>query len=404
MFNTLELQVKVISTFEIENSDIKLNLDSIGDNNIQLSTQYLQILSSNLKNDFNGYYAIAIYRDEVIAWTYFFIDKKFSFQGILFGIYERLYRMFPIKLNTAFISAPIAEYNIFRVKNEYLEYEDFLVGELIEAVVGFVRQKKVSMIIVRDQIKQYTSKYIKNNFTHFHFMPGTIINLQCNHECDSRCNITCEHGCDCFNTYLSGLKKKWRGNIRNKINRQNKDLVVEVIPASQLSEKQNERCYSLYLQTIEKQHLKHEYLSETYFSACAQNLDDRCKMLIAHINENIIGFAQLLENSDSVINVRMGMDYSCAKEFQLYYHLLYENIRYSLRKKKKYLYTSQTCYRPKLEVGAQLLPLHTYIRLCNPILNKIIGKIIIKNCSCYSELIESDNPTKVLEQYKLSSY
>ena len=403
MLEISELSIKILSVAEFENSN--LLLDDIVDGNIQHGTSYLQMLSSNLNNDFMGYYAIAVNHDKVIAWTFFFIDKHFSFHGVLFGFFEKLYNVFPIRFSTAFVSSPIAEYNTFHINSEYASFENIIVDRIINDILKFSKEEKLGLIILKDHIKPYNSDFIENKFKHFHFMPGTIVNFECNCGCDHCREDKCENGCSCFDTYLAGLKKKWRSNIRNKMNHRDSGLIIEIVPASSLSESQNARCYELYRQTIEKQRLKHEYISETYLGACADTLCETCKMLIAkNKNDNIIGFAQLLEDTESVINVRMGMDYTCAKEYQLYYHLLYENIKYCLRRKKKRLYTSQTCYRPKLEVGAQLLPLHSYIRFFNPLLQKIFGKIFVDNCQCYSELLATDNPTEVLAKYNLSTY
>jgi hypothetical protein len=397
-------EIKILSTDEFELFELSSVMNSLVNDNIQLKTDYLQVLSNNLDNEFAGYYSLAILQDEIVAWTYFFIDEHFYFHGVLFGNFEKLYNRFPLNFRTVFISSPITEYNAFHIKKEYKQYEDSLVDILIKEIVKFSKEKRCKLMLIKDHIKYYNSNYVSSNFTHMHFMPGTQIHLECNCGCNHNCDIICETGCSCFDNYLKKLKKKWRANIRNKLNKRDALLSIEVVVASNLSEVDNMRCYELYLQTIKKQRLKHEYISSNYLGACAKTLGGNCKMLIAKVNGNIIGFAQLLEDEDNVINVRMGMDYSCAHDYQLYYHLLYENIIYCVRKKKKHLNLSQTCYRPKLEVGAQLLPLHTFIRFYNPVLQKIFGKIVVNNCKCYSELIQAEDPSAILSKYNLSSY
>jgi len=264
---------------------------------------------------------------------------------------------------------------------------------IVKTKLEFFKKEKVKLVVVKDHITQYPSEYLHKKFTHMHFMPGTFLDFEC-----------VQHGCTCFDDYLMSLKKKWRSNIRNKMNRRKEDLSIEIITSSQLTAEECVRCHELYFQTRGKQRLKHECLTPDYFCACGDELGDSCKMVIAKVGNTIIGFAQLLENEDDVINVRMGMDYIYNKEYNLYHHLLYENIMYCLSKKKKRLYTSQTCYRPKLEVGAKLMPLHTYIYFENPLLHKIFGKIFADSCKCYSELIETDRPSEILAKYNLCPY
>ena len=85
-------------------------------------------------------------------------------------------------------------------------------------------------------------------------------------------------------------------------------------------------------------------------------------------------------------------------------YIIYENIAYCICKKKKRLFTSQTCYGPKLEMGAKILPLHTYIHFTNPIAHKLFGRILINNLKCYSELVSTDKPSEVLAKYDLCFY
>ena len=385
------LQIKVIGCEErLDNTELDALVSAV---NIQHKTRYLQTLARNLENDFSGYFVVATNLGEVVGWTFIFIDGRFSFEGLLSGMAAKIYKRFPFTFKTAFISSPVAEYNMIHIKEKYRSRESLVVDKMMDDLLKFLKSERVELVVVKDHIIQYTSEYLRKKFTHLHFMPGTFVDLESIHG-----------GCTCFDDYLLNLKKSWRANIRNKINRRKSDLTLEVIDAASLSAQQCQRCHELYFQTREKQNLKHECLSPSYFCECGKELGQRCKMLIAKRGEAIIGFAQLLENEDSVINVRMGMDYNYSREYNLYFHLLYENISYCIRTKKKRLYTSQTCYRPKLEVGAKLLPLHTYICFTNPILQQIFGKIIASNCRCYSELIQAENPAEILSKYNLSSY
>jgi hypothetical protein len=376
--------------------------------NIQHTTRYLQALSRTLDNSFKGYFVAASIpsqdAEEIVAWTYFFLDSRLAFHGVFSGLLGKLYSLFPVKFNTAFISSPVAEYNIIHIKSAIKAHENIIIDKIMGGVLDFAKTHKVRLIIARDHLNKYTSEYFHEKFIHVHFLPGTYVDLESIHVCGKSCENQCDCGCSGFDDYLMSLKKKWRANIRNKINRRKEDLTVEIIEAANLSPEECARCHQLYFHTRGKARMKHECLSTDYFCETGKEFGDLCKMMIAKSGDEIIGFAQLLENGDDIINVRMGMDYKRNKEYNLYYHLLYENIIYCIRKKKKRLYTSQTCYRPKLEMGAKLLPLHTYLYFVNPVLQKIFGKLIVTNCRCYSELVATDDPAEVLAKYKLGTY
>jgi len=372
--------------------------------NVQHRTTYLRILSKHLDNKFKGYFVVATHCGEAVAWTYMFMDSRFAFNGIFHGTLGTLYKLFPVKFNTAFISSPVAEYNVIHINDKYKHQESAIIDAVLNELLKVLKKQRVSLIIMRDHIAPYSSQVLDKEFKHLHFMPGSYVDFEGLHECSSLCKDSCNNGCTCFDDYLMRLKKKHRANIRNKMNRRREDLKIDIVAASSLSSAQKARCHELYVQTRDRQKLKHECLSPGYFHECASELGDCCKMMIASVNGNIIAFAQLLENEDDIVNVRMGMDYKFNKEYNLYYHLLYENIIYCLTLKKKRLYTSQTCYRPKLEVGAKLMPLHTYYRFTNSILQKSLGKIISSGCKCYSELTETDKPSEVLARHGICPY
>ena len=385
------ITVKFINCTEDLNLPI---LDALVDTaNIQHKTKYLQVLTQNLDNHFKGYFIVAMDGEETIGWTYAFIDQHFSFRGLLSGMAGKISNALPVKIKAAFVSSPVAEYNLFHIKNRYKDHEGAIIEKMMADALVFFKKQGVKMVAVKDHLYNYPSVFLHKKFIHLHFMPGTVFDFEC-----------IAHGCTCFDDYLMSLKKKWRANIRNKINRRRDDLTIDIVNAQSLSEEDCAWCHQLYFQTRSKQRLKHECLSTDYFCACGKALGDSSKMMIARAGGNIIGFAQLLENADDVINVRMGMDYRYNTAYNLYSHLLYANITYCIENKKKRLYTSQTCYRPKLEAGAKLLPLHTYIHFDNPVLQKILGTMLARHCTCYSELIAAKNPTEVLAKYNICPY
>ena len=397
-----DLQIELIDCDnKVESGELDELVSSV---NIQHKTKYLQALTRNLDNNFKGYYVLAKLRGEVVAWTYVFIDAEFALHGVLTGFLEKIYNIFPVKFRAAFISSPVAEYNMIHIKDRFKHLEKHIAEKIMTGLQKFLKKEKIELVIIKDHINKYTSDFFHKKFIHVHFMPGSFIDLEDACVCKHVCVTKCECGCSCFDSYLVGLKKKRKANIRYKMKRRKEELVIEIVDAGSLTKEECGRCHELYTQTRNKQRLKHENLAPGYFYDCARELGDACKIMLAKVEDKIIGFAQLLENAEDVINVRMGMDYEYNKEYNLYYHLLYENIIYSLRKKKKRLYTSQSSYRPKLEMGAKLFPLHTYFCFSNPFLQKIFGKLIASNCQCYTDLITAENPSEVAKKHKLCPY
>lgn len=356
--------------------------------NIQFSKEYLHILENNLSNKFSYYYVQVFYSNQVIATTFFFIDNAFTLHGLVEGFFEKVYNRLPVKFKVLFLSSPVTEYSAIHIHESYMEFENMIINTVLRELEAFARKSKITAVVIKDHIKKYTLEHLDDKYTHVHFMPSTFIELDY----------------DSFDSYLMALKKKWRANIRNKINNRNPELIVDVLPSEHLSSEDNLRCHDLYIQTMSIQKINREVLSKTYFEECANKLGDKCKMIIAKYNDKIIGFLQLIINKDNIVSVRMGMDYTYVRDFNLYYHLIYENIKHCIDGGKKILYIGQTCYRAKLEAGANLLPLHTHFRFMNPLLHKALRNTLKEGFKCYSELLFAENPSDILQKYNLSTY
>ena len=155
------LTVKIIDAGEgLENADLDALVTTA---NIQHKTKYLQALTKTLDNNFKGYFVVAASQDEVVAWTYIFIDSRFAFHGVFSGVMEKLYNIFPVTFSTAFISSPVAEYNIIHVKDSCKIYENSIIDKMMDGLLKFSKGEKVKLIIAKDLINRYTSQYFHEN-------------------------------------------------------------------------------------------------------------------------------------------------------------------------------------------------------------------------------------------------
>lgn len=351
---------------------------------LQMQYDYLDVVSGNLINQLEYYYLQVQSGEKIIAVCLMFIDYKFDFGNSLIGIYGKIREKFNITVKTLHVYNPLTEYNTFCIDEEYKSCQSEILSIVNKEVEKFAKKKKLKFILWRDyreklECKRFDKKYIK-----FYYMPGTIMHLNC----------------DCFDDYMHELSKKQRHNIKNKIKKRNAELDISIVDADTLTEDENKRCHELYMNTLANNNMKYEILAESYLKKCGEKLGKECKMMIARYNGQIVGFAQLLENEDVCINVRMGMDYSVSKELELYYHLLYSNINYSITNLKKHLYLSQTCYRAKLEVGVKIVPLYSYALFRNPVVHFFARKVFRKNFKKFEELSNAENPKDVLKKYE----
>lgn len=84
--------------------------------------------------------------------------------------------------------------------------------------------------------------------------------------------------------------------------------------------------------------------------------------------------------------------------------MLYANIQYAIDTKKESLLLSQTCYRPKLELGAEIVPLSAYIKFNNVFTHRLYSLLLKMFFRKYEMLSNHEKPLKLLKEIYPSYY
>ncbi len=374
------MEIKVINTLK----DIsKSEWDSIIDkNNVQMSYGYLKTIEESSIGDYKYFYIVIYNLDEVIATLPIFLTNSFCLDTPLVGKLkeksEIIRKYFPCFLHqrVLFCGCGIAEYNDINVKEGIDKSE--VTRLILQEVNDISRKEKVKFTIYKDflRVSNETHKQlIIDDYFEVYSLPTTCLEISW----------------ESFDEYLVCLKKKYRHNIKNKINASCKCGNIEYEVVEDFSHL-TEELHRLYENTYKKAHVKFEKLDKNFIANLNNNMGSSTSVILAKLEGRIVGFMLLVNSEESCINVRMGLDYECAYDFQLYYMLLYQNIIYAISNKKKKLYLSQTTYRPKLEIGAELVALKGYVKHRNPLLNKIFKFLFSKLFKKYEILAKSDNP------------
>lgn len=379
------MEVRILET--IKNIE-KNKWDSIVDNdNVQVSYDYLKAIEESSISDYSYYYILVYENNELIASMPAFITNDFCLDTPLLGFIkkkcEAIRKIAPkfMKKRVLFCGCCIAEYNTFNFKQDIQKNQ--VIDLMLSEIDKLSKIKKANFVIFKDFVSvdsDVQDILRKNKFFDVYSLPSTFV----------------EVNCSSFETYMKNLKKKYRQNMRNKINQSCKCGLVEYEVLDSY-EDIAEELFSLYKNTYDKAPVKFERLEKDFFINIGRHMEGKTDVIIARKDSKIIGFMLLVNSEDSCVNVRMGMDYNYAHEHHLYYMLLYKNIDYAIERNMKKLYLSQTTYRPKLELGAQLVSLVGFVRHRNYILNnlfKFLFNILFKK---YRILAKSENPHERLK-------
>jgi predicted N-acyltransferase len=281
-----------------------------------------------------------------------------------------------------FCGSPVSEYNVLLLNPDYNKKE--VLKLILSKFEEYAKREKVGYTAFKDYKnidKDLFKVILKYKYNKVYSMPGTFIISNSNS----------------FEEYLLTLKKKYRLNIKNKINKSKKienlkteliddyfDIINKILP--------------LYESTYNYATGKFEKLNKNFFYNINKYLKNNSKLIITKYKDKIIGFALLLFTKNICINMRMGLDYKYAFKFHTYFLILYKNLEFIFNNKIATLYLSQSTYRPKLEIGADIQVLDAFVKHKNLIYNVLMGVSCFLLYIKYRILSKSKEPHKTLKK------
>lgn len=116
---------------------------------------------------------------------------------------------------------------------------------------------------------------------------------------------------------------------------------------------------------------RREILPPAFFARLADELGDEAEVLLLERHGNCLAFALLLGEGESMIWLYCGLDYRVNGECDLYFNLLYEIILHGIRRGFRRIDLGITTLDAKKRAGAEIRPLHMYMRHRNPLLRPL---------------------------------
>ena len=210
------------------------------------------------------------------------------------------------------------------------------------------RKLKTMLIVFKDFPKVYRNELdaLKSSgFTRVPSMPATRLDLDFAE----------------FEGYLAKrLSHSMRKNLRRKFKRSENgsciewEVVTNIVPFL-------DEIYPLYLQTLARSQFRFEELSKTYFCELARRMPDRARFFIWRQNGRIIAFASVLVHDGILRDNYIGLDYSVALDYHLYFVTWRDTIVWALKNGIHTYHSAPLNYDPKYHFRMDLEPLDLYV-------------------------------------------
>lgn len=128
--------------------------------------------------------------------------------------------------------------------------------------------------------------------------------------------------------------------------------------------------HKLYKNTYDRAEVKFECLSPEYFAETSS----LSLYLLAFLDDELVGFAQLICKGHRAILKYVGMNYAVNRQYAIYFALFLRAMDACLKRGIKELEYGETAYGFKKEIGCELVESWIYYRHRNPILNAVLSR------------------------------
>jgi hypothetical protein len=128
------------------------------------------------------------------------------------------------------------------------------------------------------------------------------------------------------------------------------------------------KIVELYHQTRSKASLKLLNHGVDYFLRTS----DASTYLLYFLDKELVGFHQLVSVEKTLYSQYVGMNYSIAKEYRLYFNMLIDCIDFGIEHAFDEIDFGITSYRYKLHLGCELQSTWNYFQLTNPLLKRYL--------------------------------
>ena len=328
--------------------------------------RYYELVHESLKDQFAHYYLLLKDAGGVTRAIQPFLivtqDLATGTPAVIRNLLARIRRHFPgfLKLRMLMVGCSAGEGDIVLEKQS--RDIAWTVDALKEGLIPVARELKAMLIVFKDIPKIYRQSLDRLRlfgFTRVPSMPATKLDLN-------------------FPDFESYLKTRigytTRKNLRRKF-RKTESRPIELEIVTDISPYVDE-VYPLYQQTFGRSELKFEELTKSYLRELGRRMNDRARFFIWRQEGRIIAFASTIVHKGVLRDNYIGLDYSVALEYHLYFVTWRDTIVWALKNGIHTYHSAPLNYDPKYHFRMELEPLDLYVRAPNSWLNVIFKRVL----------------------------
>lgn len=292
-------------------------------------------------------FTIEIYIDQAAA------DKK--------GFFSKIRKIYPnfMKIKVLCCGTPIATCTNTLMIDE--EYKEEVLSHLNDAMWDIGKIEKAHVLMMRDfstKESESMDSLLAPLYHKAHSLPTTLLSIKW----------------PTFEDFVSSFKSSEKAKIKRNIKKfNNGSFTVRIDSDFAKYGKDMER---LYLNVLSKSKDKFETLTADYFKNASDMPGEMSKAILVFDKDILIAFELVLCEGQKITPLYVGIDYSYNDEFMIYFNMLYQIVKFGIENHCEMIEIGQTCYYPKMKIGAVIEDMYMYIRFRNILLDKIVAMLL----------------------------
>ena len=233
---------------------------------------------------------------------------------------------------------------------------------ILRRLEQIAKKNKAAIIAFKDFDQTYTKildPLQKSGFTKFDSLPTTELNVWYKD----------------FEEYLKTLSGANRYDLRRKFKKVESMVKIDMEVVDSLDEETLRDVYRLYLDIIAKHEMGFETLPIEFFKNISRHMPHHTKFFLWRIDGKLVTFLFALVSKNMFIDYYVGLDYSVAHKYHLYFIKFRDALTWAIKHGIKRYEMGITGYEPKRRLGFDFIPLYLYVKLRNRMLRPVFNLI-----------------------------
>lgn len=311
------------------------------------------------ESHFEGFtlYYILVYRETEIvgAAPCFFMEYALDMtvQGPLKNLTTVIKKAFPniFSLRVVLCGSPACEGRIGISDENKLK----VLEAIVCALERIAKDKASSVIAFKDFSPDFTGildHLLKDGFSKVPMYPSVEIDLRFK----------------TFDEYLKSLSRSSRKSLKKKFRKAARLAKIDCQITNDLGELLD-TAYSLYQQIFSKSDIHFERYTKDFLKNISKNMPDEVRYFLWRIDGKLVAFNLCFVSKDVIIDEFLGLDYSLAYKYSLYFITFRDIITWCIENGIRKYESGAMAYETKRRLGHKFIPLYIYAKHLNRYIN-----------------------------------